>query len=103
MSQRQRDPKLEQFWRLAVAARERSGLSINAFCAARQLRPASYYSWRRELQKRDRAALTLVPVQVRADAVIEVVLRSGVTVRVPAGADALTVARLVAALEATPC
>jgi transposase-like protein len=105
MSQRKRDPELEQFWRQAVAERERSGLSISAFCAARQLSQANYYAWRRELQKRDRSApaMTLVPVHVRADAILEVVLTGGVTVRVPAGADASAVARLVAALRAASC
>ena len=42
--------------------------------------------------------MTVVP-----DAVVEVVLPTGVVVRVPAAADAAAVAKLVAALGAAPC
>ena len=71
---------------------------------------ASFYAWKRELAARDHAVTptttpvpTFIPVHVAPSATIEIVLRSGVRVRVPVGADLLTVAQLVAALEATPC
>lgn len=110
---RRRDLALERFWRRAVTERERSGQTVQAFCLARRLAAANFYAWRRELQKRDESALssaattsaavTFVPVSVRAEARIEVVLPAGVMVRVPAGTDAAAVAQLVAALRAASC
>jgi hypothetical protein len=48
-------------------------------------------------------AATFVPVQVVADSIVEVVLPSGVVVRVPPATDAMAVARLVAALGSPSC
>jgi hypothetical protein len=101
-----RDPQREQFWRNAIAGWNKSGQSIRGYCSERQLSEASFHSWRRELAKRDQtspAALTFLPVHVRAEALVEVVLPNGLVVRVPAAANAATVAALVAALGATPC
>jgi hypothetical protein len=118
----QRDPAREQFWRDTVAAWQRSGQTIRGFCASRRLSEASLYAWRRELAWRDRqrgsgaapsarrpspaAPAKFIPLQVVASALIEVVLPTGVVIRLPSGADAASVAsvaRLVAALEAGSC
>jgi hypothetical protein len=105
--QQRKDPGREQFWRDAIAGWKASGQSVQAYCAARGLGKASFYIWRRELARRDRAAApakTFVPLTVVPGAVVEVVLpRGGMVVRVPAGADAAVVARLVAALGAASC
>jgi transposase len=101
-----RDPRREQFWRNAIAGWKKSGQCIRGYCSERQLSEASFHGWRRELAKRDRSAppdLKFLPVHVRAQAIVEVVLPNGLVVRVPAGACATTVAVLVAALRATPC
>jgi hypothetical protein len=98
-----RDPQREQFWRNAIAGWKKSGQSIRGYCAEHHLSDASFYAWRRELAKRDQTALKFVPVHVRAETIVEVVLPNGLVVRVPAGACAATVADLVAALGATPC
>jgi hypothetical protein len=104
-----RDPKLEQFWRTTFAAWQQSGQSVRDFCIRRHLSQASFYAWRRTLQQRHRqrspatAPPRLVPLRVVPTATLEVVLPSGLVVRVPEGADATTVADLVAALRATPC
>jgi hypothetical protein len=101
-----RDPRREQFWRNAIASWKKSGQSIRGYCCQRQLSEASFHAWRRELAKRDQnpsAPLTFVPVHVRAEAAVEVVLPNGLVVRVRAGANAAEVAALVAALGATPC
>jgi len=122
MSQ-QRDPAREQFWREAVAAWRQSGQTVRGFCAARRLSEASLYAWRRELARRERgpgtgqsprarpraarsSAAKFIPLQVLFQAQIEVLLPTGVVVRVPSGADAgavATVASLVAALRAPSC
>ena len=45
----------------------------------------------------------MVPLRVVSDAVLEVVLPAGLVVRVPAGADAVAVAKLVMALGSASC
>jgi transposase-like protein len=117
-----RDPHLEQFWRNAIADWKKSQQNICAYCAKHRLAPSSFYSWRRELAKRDRAkplpaqspALKFLPVQLRADAclqeaLLEIALPNGLVIRAPARAEAANVAALAAALVAalglgsTPC
>ena len=105
-----RNAKLERRWRDLIARWERSDLTVRDFCADHQISEPSFYAWRRELAARDRAATpatatlpTFVPVRVAPPVGVEVVLPTGVVVRVPAGADPAAVARLVAALGATPC
>jgi len=101
-----RDPRREEFWRNAIAGWKKSGQCIRGYCSERQLSEASFHAWRRELAKRDQTsapALKFLPVQVRAEASVEVVLPNGLVVRVPAGASAAMVAALVTALGATPC
>jgi transposase-like protein len=102
---RQRDPQLEQFWRRMVADREQSGATVRSFCARLRLKEANFYAWRQELAKRDRltVAPTFVPVRVVRDAAFEVVLPSGVVVRVPATAEFSAAVQLIAALGAPSC
>ena len=112
-ARRRRDPKREQFWRETVAAFQMSGLSVRAFCNSRALPEASFYSWRRALRERDRqrpaaqsqvtARPTLVPLRVVPNALLEVVLPTGLIVRVPAGAEIAMVAALVTALRTSSC
>jgi transposase-like protein len=110
MSRRhRRSPGKEQFWREAVTAWQKSGQSVRAFCVGRGLSEPSFYSWRRTLRKREPQRPTmqrqsrLVPLRIVAEPVMEVVLSAGVVVRVPAGADVVAVARLVAALRSASC
>ena len=121
MSQR-RDSERERFWRETVAAWRQSGQTVRAFCAGRRLSEASLYAWRRELTRRDRepgagarqrtarksspVAAKFIPLQVLPSAMLEVVLPTGVVVRLPSGVDAAavtSVASLVAALRAASC
>ena len=110
MSQtRRRSSQREQFWREAVAEWEKSGQSVRAFCSRRGLQEASFYGWHRTLRVRDRQRSAarrgprLVPLRVVPDAVLEVVLPMGLVVRVPAGAEASAVAKLITALRAAAC
>src|SRR5436309_8966665 len=112
---RARDERKEQQWRRWINQWRASGLSVRAFCARHGLATASFYNWRRELQRRaaaEQAAAeqpAFVPVQVVADAVpaqdsaLEVVLAGGRTVRVAPGFDAVTLRQLLAVLEGRPC
>jgi hypothetical protein len=106
---RARDEQKERQWRRWIAEWQASGLSGRAFCQRRDLTIASFYAWRRVLQRRDAERAAFVPVQVVADAVptqtcaLEVVLTDGRTVRVAPGFDAATLRQLLAVLEGRPC
>jgi len=48
-----RDVELERRWRHAMSEQSRSGLSVRAFCRQRNLLESRFFSWRRELRRRD--------------------------------------------------
>jgi hypothetical protein len=106
---RARDGRKEGQWRRWIGEWQASGLSVRAFCTQRGLTVASFYAWRRVLQRRAAEKAAFVPVQVVADAVadrasaLEVVLTGGRTVRVAPGFDAATLRQLLAVLEGRPC
>lgn len=127
----QRDHGKERYWRRMLRLWGRSGHTIRDFCAAHQLAEPLFYAWRRTIQQRDQqaertaksrrgAATTsvgggavdrgqaevapaFVPVTlVGALAPLEVVLRDGRVVRVPAGFDAAALRQLLAILNEAP-
>ena len=106
---RARDERKERQWRRWIGEWQTSGLSVRAFCQRRGLTVASFYHWRRMLQRRAAGEPAFVPVQVVADAVptqpsaLEVVLTDGRAVRIAPGFDAATLRRLLAVLEGRPC
>ena len=106
---RARDERKERQWRHWIGEWRASGLSPRAFCERRGLTVASFYAWRRALQRRDAEKATFVPVQLVAGAVptqtstLEVVLTDGRTVRVAPGFDAATLRQVLAVLEGRPC
>jgi transposase-like protein len=100
-----RDTRKEQQWRRWIRQWQRSGLSVRAFCARHDLSQPSFYAWRREIQQRNAAAGTFVPVQFVSDdepvssSIFEVVLPGGPTLRVPPGFDVATLRQLLAVLR----
>jgi hypothetical protein len=106
---RARDEKKEQQWQRRIEQWRVSGQSIRAFCAQHGLSSASFYHWRRVLERRAAEEPAFVPVRVEADAVptqasaLEVVLTDGRAVRIAPGFDAATLRRLLAVLEGRPC
>jgi transposase len=122
MANRQRDRGKERFWQRHVAGWRRSGLSVRDYCRTECLAEPSFYAWRRVLAERARHAASdsgkhsasamaalpaFVPVRLieetSAAAVLEVVLRGGRVVRVPAGFAAAALREVVAVLEGLPC
>lgn len=81
MAKQHRDPAKEQFWRGLVSEYQASGLNVREFCSQRQVKEASFYSWRRELQQRDGCGEprpAFVPVKVAPTlAAVEVPLPVG--------------------------
>jgi hypothetical protein len=105
-----RDPKPESFWRDLIARWKTSGQAVATFCATHRVGQASFYSWRQRLAARNSEptapappAATFAPLRVVPDPTAEVILPTGLIVRVPVGADPAAVARLVAALGSPPC
>lgn len=107
------DSRTLQRWRTIFAEHRRSGLTITAFCKSRKIVKSSFHRWRNTLQHHDHAPVepkshpAFVPLRVVPEAVaipmIEVILPSGIQLRVPLGADASQVARLALTLGANPC
>ena len=111
-----------EFWREKVRDQAGSGLSVSAFCRGEGISASSFYRWRRLLGEGDGAvgatdrppALprenVFVPVSVVgpapalvSDTPIELILRSGVLLRVRPGFDAATLIRLVGLLGSPSC
>jgi hypothetical protein len=95
-------------WRSLIDAWKQSGQTIHAFCRDRKLTRSNFDRWRRNLAAasggtRRRAAEAFVPLRVVAEPMAEVVLRSGVVVRLPLTATPEAVTRLVSAVGAASC
>ena len=110
------DPRIVERWRMIVADWRSSGLCVAAFCRSRHVNKSGFHRWRNILNQIDHPATTpvpapspttaataFVPLRVIPDAVVEVLLPSGLQLRVPLSADARQLARLVLALGAPPC
>ncbi len=101
-------PEKVRAWRALVDAWQRSGQTVNAFCRARQLTRSNFDRWRRIVaaessESSPSPSPTFVPVRIVAEPMAEVVLRSGIVVRVPLGAAPDSVTRLVTAVGAASC
>jgi hypothetical protein len=103
-------------WRPIIADWRSSGLSVTAFCRSRNINKSGFHRWRTILEQLDRSPTSappipaepqsppaFVPLRVIPDAVVEVILPSGLQLRLPLSADAQQLARLVHALGASPC
>jgi transposase-like protein len=98
-----------------VEALARSGQKVPAYARAHGLKPDTLYRWRRRFPPRVAPAPRpepkpssaaappaprLVPVTFEAPAICELLLRDGLTLRLPTGTAPTVVASLVRALEA---
>jgi hypothetical protein len=107
------NPERVRTWRDLIDAWKRSGRTINAFCRERNLTRSNFDRWRRILARDPNGSSrgetpslpspAFVPLRVVAEPMAEVVLRSGVVVRLPLSAAPEAVTRLVAAVGAASC
>jgi transposase-like protein len=100
----------EQEARDALAVLQRSGKPVSVFAAEHGLDPQRLYSWRRRLGKAERTTFKELIVRPAASisvaatgASFEIMLRSGVVVRVPQSFDAAALERLLVVLRADAC
>jgi transposase len=106
------NPEKLRFWRATIDAWKRSGQSINSFCRGRRLTRSNFDRWRRilarDLSESSRgesssSQSSFVPVRIVAEPMVEVVLLSGIVVRLPLTAPPEAITRLVAAVGAVSC
>ena len=107
------NPERVRTWRKLIDAWKRSGQTINAFCRDRQITRSNFDRWRRILASDSSASSrgesssspssAFVPLRVVAEPMAEVVLPSGISLRLPLTATSESVTRLVAAVGAASC
>ena len=118
-----RDAAKHRFWEGCVSRWHKSGLSVREFCRREALSEPLFYSWRRELARRDVSdspaarpprqrmsqAAGFVPVEIVAArqvgqrGAIEIVLPDSRRVRVRPGFDPATLEAVLEILERRPC
>lgn len=118
MASSRRSVEKEEFWRLVLAEHAASNLSVRAFCKREAVSEASFHFWKREIASRDAKPVSqqkspqLVPVRVvdskptpvvadpapSDNAVIEVGIPGGFTLRASAATDAERVGAWIAAI-----
>jgi len=100
-----------ELWEERLARFPASGLTPAQFCALEAVSLPSFYSWKHRLatettppeQVPDRGP-RLLPVRLsRPDPAVELVLPTGVVLRLPPGCDLAWVRSLVTALGGAPC
>ncbi len=91
MSRKQEEHR--ELWRQKIAAQEKSGQSVRAFCSERGLGEHSFYRWRQRFQKENtpvRFALVETEPAIKAKPhPIELMLASGDHLRIPGDAATL--------------
>ena len=105
---RRRSPERVRLWRAVIGAWKRSGQTASAFCRDRKLTRSNFDRWRRILaaepaKPKASPSGSFVPVRIVAEPMAEVVLRSGVVLRLPLTSASDAVTRLVAAVGAAAC
>lgn len=116
-----RDAAKHRFWEGCIGRWRKSGLSVREFCRRESLSEPLFYSWRRELARREQCEpdprqlsrpkprrATFVPIEVVAPrfapkAGIEIVLPHGRRLRVRPGFDRVTLEAILDVLERRSC
>ena len=82
-------------WAERIAAQQRSGMTVKAFCKEPRLTEYSFYAWRKRLQESGPVRFALVERSARrqertTEAALELVLATGERLRISPGADIAT-------------
>jgi len=107
---RRPDPSTRQFWQQRLERFRRSGLTVTAFCDREGISLASFYAWRRRLQRDSSPhaadAPRLVPVRLvtpPVSAPVELLLPSGCVLRLSPDCDLAWLRQLLPVLGVAPC
>jgi len=108
---RSQDLERAQAWRKIIREASRSGLAIREFCRRRRLKERQFYVWQRRLKESRRpcgpggqptfALVSEEPGEFASG--IELVLRSGVRIRIGRGVDEATLRTVLATADPQPC
>jgi hypothetical protein len=103
-----RNPEREKQWHDLLTQWHQSEQSISAFCNQRHLSEPTFYYWRRKLgfgrrPTRQSPAATLVPMTLVTEPSVEVVLPTGVTLKLPLTAAEEQITRWLTAARAASC
>jgi len=100
----------QQFWQMAIETWRTSGMSVRQFCTKEGLSEPSFYLWRKKLagddserdnqDKAESSTFIEVAMPQNNSAVIELLLTSGNTLRIPAGADSTTLSTVLSVVRA---
>jgi hypothetical protein len=100
------DSRRRKFWQMTMESRQTSGLSVAAFCKQEGISEAAYYYWRKKLsaaaaKPKEASASTFLEVSLPQSQalVLELVLSSGHTLRIPPGADHKTLSQVLSVLR----
>jgi len=91
------DTDQQQFWQMVLETFKSSGLSVRRFCRQEGLSEPSFYSWRKRLSEQETSGPQKVPPQPESfiqvsmppvkSEVLELILASGHTLRIPSAID----------------
>ena len=103
-----RDLELGKQWHALLTQWHQSEQSISAFCKQRHLSQPTFYYWRRKLgfgrrTERPTPPKKFVPMTLIAEPLVEVVLPTGMTIKLPLTAAAEQIIRWLAATRAASC
>jgi hypothetical protein len=107
---RRPDPATRQRWQQRLDRFRSSGLTVPAFCKREGVSTASFYAWRRRLRHDPAPPASdsprLVPVRLAAlpaPAPVELLLPSGLVVRLPSEVELGWLRQLLGLLGVAPC
>jgi transposase-like protein len=107
---RRPDPSTHRRWQQRLDRFQTSGLTVADFCEREGISPASFYAWRRRYEAGQAPAAAnaprLVPVRLvtpPASAPVELLLPSGVVVRLSPDTDPAWLRQLLPLLGVGPC
>ncbi len=107
---RRPDPATRQRWQQRLDRYRKSDLTVASFCKREGISTASFYTWRRRLSADSTlpAADTsrLVPVRLvtpATDAPVELLLPSGIILRLTSDANVVWLRQLLGLLGVNPC
>lgn len=115
-------PEKEAYWRKMVLRQQEGGLSVRQFCREQSLSEPSFYSWKREIARRDRQGVSksgarrgrskkkgdvrtgapfFIPLQLTGEIAhaVELVHPRGHVLRIPAGFDEDSLQKLLTLLD----
>ena len=107
---RRPDPATHRRWQQRLDRFRTSGLTVANFCEREGISTASFYAWRRRFEASPAPAAAdaprLVPVRLAtppANAPVELLLPSGVVLRLSPDTDLLWLRQLLPLLGVAPC